>query len=105
MGKTKTSSLNLQSDEQDDNVINGCKNKIQKGRMGKQRNIIKISKRRTATLRADGRYQVYCKIDGKRKACYGNTEYKANCEADIREADQDIKEILSSDKRYVFEYC
>lgn len=105
MGKIKTSSLNLQSDEQDDNVNNGCKNKIQKGRMGKQRNIIKISKRRTATLRADGRYQVYCKIDGKRKACYGNTEYKANCEADIQEADQDIKEILLSDKRYVFEYC
>lgn len=107
MRQSKTPSLDfcLKPEQQSDKVKMVTNRKCRKEKVSKKGNIIKISKRRKATLRTDGRYQVYAVLDGKRKACYGTTEYKANCRADIEEADQDIKEILSTDKRYIFEYC
>lgn len=53
-----------------------------------------MSKKRKATLRSDGRWQVYVNVNGKRKACYGRTEYKANCQADILEADDETRILL-----------
>lgn len=63
-----------------------------------------ISRRRTATFRSDGRYQVSAKVNGKVKICYGLTEYKANCKADIAEADDELRDILTTEKRYQFGY-
>lgn len=68
-----------------------------------------MGKKRNATLRKDGRWQVYAKIENKRKTCYGKTEYKANYAADIAEAenrgDEAVLERISGDKRFLFENC
>lgn len=66
-------------------------------------------KKRNATLRTDGRWQVYAIIDKKRVACYGKTEYKANYAADLKEAhykkDYTYIEKISGEKRFIFEHC
>ena len=68
-----------------------------------------MGKKRNATLRKDGRWQVYAKLKDKRKTCYGKTEYKANYAADIAEAenrgDEAVLERISGDKRFIFENC
>lgn len=67
---------------------------------------INMSKKRKATLRNDGRWMVYAKLEGKRVACYGRTEYSANLKADYLEGDSDVKERLDSLKgKYDFENC
>lgn len=70
---------------------------------------ISMGKKRNATLRKDGRWMVWAKISAGRKACYGNTEYKANYKADILEAedrgdDQEL-ERLTGEKRFWFGNC
>lgn len=68
-----------------------------------------MGKKRNATLRKDGRWQVYAILKDKRKACYGKTDYKANYAADIAEAedrgDEAVLERITGDKRYIFENC
>lgn len=68
-----------------------------------------MGKKKTATLRKDGRWQVYANVAGKRKACYGKTEYKANYAADIIEAkeqgDDEVLERISGEKRFSFGNC
>lgn len=70
---------------------------------------IRMGKKRNATLRRDGRWQVYAKVAGKRKACYGKTAYKANCVADILEAedqgDDELLERISGGKKFLFGNC
>ena len=67
---------------------------------------INMSKKRTATLRNDGRWQVYARVGGKRVACYGKTEYLANQKADYLEADEEVKKRLDERRgKYDFENC
>ena len=67
---------------------------------------INMSKKRTATLRNDGRWQVYARINGKRVACYGKTEYLANMKADYLEADDEVRKRLDElHGKYDFENC
>lgn len=96
MKKKDNPSLNLQT-----NLKNAMLSSTVKGRAQK-----KMSKRRKATLRSDGRWQVYADVDGRRKACYGRTEYQANCKADILEADEETKKELEDiNRKYIFENC
>lgn len=93
-----SSPLNLYPNRQCDKINKDVKsNKPQKYKMGKKRN---------ATLRKDGRWQCYIKIEGKRKACYGETEYLANYKADIEEAkareDEEMLMKLTSEERFLF---
>lgn len=79
-----------------------------------------VSKKRKATLRKDGRFQVYALVNGTRKAVYGMTEAEANRKADEAEAeavenmkavsrcDVDQEETVISFKekeKYTFENC
>lgn len=105
MNNNKEPSPNLCFDLKCSNINEVAKHNVKKGKMSqKNSNTIGISRRRTATLRADGRFQVYALVNGRRQACYGVTEYKANCIADIEEAPEDVKAILKSDERYLFSY-
>ena len=56
-----TSPLNLQECLGDVNIYSEYKKHCRKNMRKKE--VIRISKRRTATLRKDGRYQVYIKED------------------------------------------
>lgn len=99
-----TSPLNLQECLGDVNIYSEYKKHCRTNMRKKE--VIRISKRRTATLRKDGRYQVYIKEDdGKRTACYGENEYLANCNADIQEADEEMRAILEGEGRFIFKYC
>lgn len=101
---TTIPSLDLQPKTKNAIFDKSIKKIISKERMSKRITIKQISVRRSATLRADGRYQVYAYEDGQRKSCYGRTEYKANCKADLCEADEEAYKILSDpNKRYIFE--
>lgn len=68
-----------------------------------------MGKKRNATLRKDGRWQVYAMLENGRKACYGKTEYKANYAADIAEAknrgDEAVLERISGNNKFLFENC
>lgn len=70
---------------------------------------MRMGRKRNATLRKDGRWQVYAKIGDSRKACYGRTEYKANYAADIKEAqyngDEEVLKRIAGDERYLFGNC
>ncbi len=111
MRESKTPSLDfcLQPEQQNDKVKMVTNRKYRKGKLSDKDNQITrhISKRRHATLRSDGRYQVTAHItENKTKVCYGRSEYKANCQADIEEADEELREILTNpNKRYIFRYC
>lgn len=65
-----------------------------------------ISKLRKATYRKDGRYQVVVNKNGKKKTIYGKSPYKANCMADIYEAEDNVElhKILTIPK-YRFLFC
>lgn len=105
MSIQKQPSFDLQADYGNGKIHDGYKKQCHVKGM-KKKEVLRISKRRTATLRKDGRYQVYIKTDdGKRKACYGQSEYLANCNADIREADEEMRVILAGEGRFVFKYC
>lgn len=104
INNTETSSQQLQSFYQND-IINMRRKRYKRKVSEKELEIRRcISRRRTATFRSDGRYQVSAQVNGKVKICYGSTEYKANCKADIAEANDEVREILTTDKRYQFGY-
>lgn len=104
MNTKKTSSQHLFSVDQNDSMY-GNRKKYKKKVSEKELELRKqISRRRTATFRSDGRYQVSAKVDGKIKICYGLTEYQANCKADIAEANGELRDILTSNKRNQFGY-
>ena len=110
-GNIKKSTQQLFSVPQNDNIV--------RGRI-KQKNIVSekekynddyvtthISKLRKATYRKDGRYQVVVNKNGKKKTIYGKSPYRANCMADIYEAEDNIElhKILTVPKyRFLFRY-
>ncbi len=102
-------SLDLRPIICNDIIVPGCNDRIKKGTMSEKRKNIKFGKRRTATLRKDGRWQVYILLGVDRKACYGRTEYKANYKADIEEAiykgDEETLRMLTGDEGYQFCNC
>lgn len=100
----KPSSQQLFSVPQND-IIQGSRKKYKSKVSEKELELRKqISRRRTATFRADGRYQVSAKVNGKIKICYGLTEYQANCKADIAEATGAVRDVLTTNKRNQFGY-